>query len=396
MKPTTHSLQPTTVDLNALFACLALRERRLILRILYEQASSSITKTKLTAALGQEDTDQSTKENTDQSTIQLRLHHTHLPKLEDAGLIQSDGDELAATDHQAFEDTGLVDVIRGDTDEEPASIDTLFESLAHPRRRTVLDVLSHQLHPIHVETLAREVGASEQDTTEQQVSGDDVETILVSLHHNHLPRLADADLIEYDADEERVKYSGHPELRVPWMHSVLEPTFGESLTDTSESHELDTIEGLEQVVSYGQSQIQRAEQEVFCMLTHPDMLQAGCFTRVENAVERGVIVYLGTRDPSVREYVQESLPEVVLWEPSQNWLNLPVGGSSVGRLLMVDRETVMLGTVKDPLDGEIPEERAIVGEGADNALVVMIRQLLRPHLEAMDEQAEESEVNLPL
>ena len=112
-------------------------------------------------------------------------------------------------------------------------------------------------------------------------------------------------------------------------------------------------------------------------------------------MRRGVTVYLGTRDPTVREYVAENLPEIVLWEPSKDWLNLPVGGNSVGRLVVVDRESVMLGTVKEPVDGEIPEEKAILGDGEENALVVMIRQLLRPHLEEVDQQTDEAVAALP-
>jgi hypothetical protein len=61
---------------------------------------------------------------------------------------------------------------------------------------------------------------------------------------------------------------------------------------------------------------------------------------------------------------------------------------------MADREAVMLGTLEEPVEDETPAEKAIVGEGADNTLVVMIRQLLSAHLEDID--PEETETNLPV
>jgi DNA-binding transcriptional ArsR family regulator len=160
-----------------------------------------------------------------------RLHHVHLPKLETAGLIERDADRgtVSLAEHPAFRDAGIVDVIRGETTADADELDTLFGALDDPRRRAVLAVLSHQFGTIRSETLAREIGARERDTTERLVPAEDVQRILVSLYHVHLPILSEAGLIEHDPDEETVAYRGHPELRVPWMHSVFGPEFRSSL-----------------------------------------------------------------------------------------------------------------------------------------------------------------------
>jgi len=130
------------------------------------------------------------------------------------------------------------------------------------------------------------------------------------------------------------------------------------------------------------------------MFTHTDMLEAGCFSRIMDAVQRGVTVYLGTYDPTVREYVKEHVPEVTLWEPTTDWVNLPVEANRVGRLLLADREAVMLGTLKKPTEDGVPEEKALIGEGAENTLVVMIRQMLSTYLTQIDESAEAAEADL--
>lgn len=383
--------------LDGIFACLANGDRRRLLGILFDRRPDSMTRRDLASQFAREEN--SLADDPDQEVRQASadLHHDHLPKLEAAGLIDRDVDRgtVAITDHLAFRDPGIVDAIGNEWEGDPESLDALFGALADGRRRTILDVLSHQFQPIHTETLAREVGADERDVAEHEVPATDVEAILVSLRHVHLPTLADAGLIEYDPDDRTVSYEGHPELRVPWMHSVLVPGFRASLTGESDPGELGTIEGREDVISYGQSLGERAEKELFCMFTHRDMLEAGCFARIMDASRRGVDVYLGTYDPTIRDYVRENVPDVVIWEPRTDWLNLPVEGNRVGRLLLADREAVMLGTLKEGPGDDLPEEKALIGEGTDNTLVVMIRQMLSNHLERIDEQAGDAEVKLP-
>lgn len=381
------------------FRALADSTRRRLLGVLYGRAPDSVTQRDLATSLVPEN-----QEKRDDSQIadaveqmHISLHHVHLPHLEAAGLIEYDTDhgEVTIVDHPAFEDAGITRVVRGAFDAGPDSLDTLFAVLTNARRRTILDVLSHQLGPIHTETLAREIGAKEQGTTEAAVSPEDIQGIRLSLQHVHLPALVDAELVEYDAEERTVEYRGHPELRVPWMHSVFGPDFRASLTVESESAETGTIRGSEQVVSFGQSLIDRAENELFCMVTHTDLLQAGCLARVRDAADRGVDVYLGTRDETVREYVRENASEVILWEPEMNWINIPVDGNNVGRLVVADREAVMLGTLQERTDDGIRTEQALVGEGMDNALVVMLAQLLRPYLDQIDQDPETIEAQLP-
>lgn len=379
-------------NLDTVFTGLADRDRRCLLEILYGRSPEPVTRQELAenlASLDPPDQEQSVQESL------LLLQHVHLPKLEAAGLIEHDTDRgtVTFTDHPVFQDSDIMDILTGEVDTDPESVDALFRSLADFRRRTILDILSHQFHPIHVETLAREIGAVEHYTSESEVPIDEVERITVSLRHCHLPVLSDAGLIDYDREDQMVAHDGHPLLSVPWMHSVLKPDFRPSLTGESELQDVATIEGREEVISFGQYLGEHTEEELFCMFTHRDMLEAGCFSRIQEISRRGVTVYLGTFDPVVREYIQENAPEIVLWEPKMDWLNLPVDGNRVGRLVFSDREAVMLGTLKETEDGG-HWEKALVGKGMDNPLVVMIRQMLDANLE-QDDQKEDLGAQLP-
>lgn len=53
----------------------------------------------------------------------------------------------------------------------------------------------------------------------------------------------------------------------------------------------------------------------------------------------------------------------------------------------------MIGTLEEKTNEGIHKEQAITGEGADNALVVFLRQMLGSTLEQFDE--DELESNLP-
>lgn len=381
---------------TTLFECLAHGDRRRLLGIVHEHAPDPLTDRDL-ALLVTRSESPSTQDRTVEQTL-VSMHHVHLPKLEAAGLVDHVPEEgiVTTTDHPAFRDPAIVDLLTEDVDVGSSVVDALFESLVNARRRAILDVLSHQFQPIHTETLARELGARERGCCEAAVPSEAVEEILTTLLHRHLPKLADAGLIERDEAKGTVAYEGHPRLRVAWMHSVLDQEFRTSLTNGSPDDELGKIEGRENVISYGQSLGERAEDELFCLLTQNDMLEAGSIARFVDASLRGVDVYIGTPDPTVREYIRENAPAATLWTPDADWLDVPVEENRVGRLVVADREAVMLGTLETPTDGDVATEKAIIGEGAENTLVVMIHQLVNARLDTLAEQPTGFERTLPL
>ena len=82
------------------------------------------------------------------------------------------------------------------------------ELLLADRRRVALVILAERTDPFGIDELAAAVARRE---TELEADGDEmpsVERIAITLHHNHLPRIADANLVDYDPENQRIDPSG--------------------------------------------------------------------------------------------------------------------------------------------------------------------------------------------
>lgn len=76
------------------------------------------------------------------------------------------------------------------------------ERCADERRRLTLEVLANRVGPIGLEELAAAVA----DRAGFDGSAA-VERVALELHHDHLPRLADRGVLDYDPDRRRVEAS---------------------------------------------------------------------------------------------------------------------------------------------------------------------------------------------
>ncbi|MFC7079662.1 DUF7344 domain-containing protein [Halorussus caseinilyticus] len=76
------------------------------------------------------------------------------------------------------------------------SLDEIFETLAAERRRNALYVLYRRAEGITLSELAEEIAGAEDA---------DAERVATSLHHVHLPKLADVGVADYDPAAETVR-----------------------------------------------------------------------------------------------------------------------------------------------------------------------------------------------
>ena len=95
--------------------------------------------------------------------------------------------------------------------------DTLFSLLAAADRRRVLSTLIDGPDR-SVETLAQSIVGSQREQ-----ANDAVERCCIQLHHNHLPKLANEQLVEYDSTESSVTLTATIE-QVELIESVLDIT----------------------------------------------------------------------------------------------------------------------------------------------------------------------------
>lgn len=77
-------------------------------------------------------------------------------------------------------------------------VDQVLELLGDPRRRfTLYYLLSNEY--TNVDSLSLQIAAWEQSETVASVGEEGRQSVEISLYHNHLPRLADHDVVEFDS-----------------------------------------------------------------------------------------------------------------------------------------------------------------------------------------------------
>lgn len=81
-------------------------------------------------------------------------------------------------------------------------VDGLFDVLSHSRRRFVVAYLDQRSAPTAVADLAADLARWERDRPEPRGSDDGVAPRYLALYHVHLPRMAEAGMVEYDRESE--------------------------------------------------------------------------------------------------------------------------------------------------------------------------------------------------
>lgn len=96
----------------------------------------------------------------------------------------------------------------------------ILDALTHRRRRLILYYLHDRSGPVEADELARQILAWETNTTVGNITDGDCERVVTGLYHNHLPKLADAGMIEYDQEMLTVRWLDHVELPMTVLNSI--------------------------------------------------------------------------------------------------------------------------------------------------------------------------------
>lgn len=122
--------------------------------------------------------------------------------------------------------------------------------------------------------------------------------------------------------------------------------------------------------------VESADEEVVYMSVG-ELLTEEVVAALEGAADRGADVAVGDVSADVEHRVQEQVPAATTFETLWDWSTTPAG-----RLLMVDREAVLVGV----FDGKEADgrqlETAIWGRGETNGLVVVLRAMFTWQLDA--------------
>jgi DNA-binding transcriptional ArsR family regulator len=102
--------------------------------------------------------------------------------------------------------------LSGHVDVDSERLDAIFAVLAHRRRRYVVTLLWECDEAISLPDLADEIAVRENGNPISQISADYVKEVYLSLYHTHIPKLDDADIVEYVQEQDLVFTSAHTDL----------------------------------------------------------------------------------------------------------------------------------------------------------------------------------------
>ncbi|TYL39605.1 hypothetical protein CV102_04760 [Natronococcus pandeyae] len=83
-------------------------------------------------------------------------------------------------------------------------VSTIFGAFAHHRRRYALRGLRMHENPMSVADLADEVAIRENESPVTEIPAEEVKRVSLSLYHTHIPKLAAANLVQYDRERDSV------------------------------------------------------------------------------------------------------------------------------------------------------------------------------------------------
>jgi sugar-specific transcriptional regulator TrmB len=114
-----------------------------------------------------------------------------------------------------------------------------------------------------------------------------------------------------------------------------------------------------------------AESEVVFVIGHSSLLTADLVAALD-AVDPEIDLLIGTVTESLQDRVREAVPDAQTFVSGLGWLNDNGDDVAIGRLLLVDRSTILVST----FDADRAEEHAVFGGGFKNGLVVISRRLM--------------------
>lgn len=82
--------------------------------------------------------------------------------------------------------------------------DDLFDALSNERRRFVLACLRKHATPMALADVSEKLARREHDGDEGQIPSEVIRSTYLSLHHVHVPKLADVGLLHYNRERNTV------------------------------------------------------------------------------------------------------------------------------------------------------------------------------------------------
>ncbi len=200
---------------------------------------------------------------------------------------------------------------------------------------------------------------------------------LVEIQHSN-PQLFRAVPVEEAVESLHEQY----ESRIETLQDALEGLEPADREDEALTQQVWGLSGAETIANRTRKLVGEATDEVVIVVGTEDLLTDDLLDALADAT-RDVDVVVGAATESSRDRLREAVPAARVFVSNLDWLAENGDGqqTAIGRLLMVDRETILVSSI-EPVDAS---ELAVFGQGSGNGLVVLARRLLESGHPATDE-----------
>ncbi|MCU4719593.1 TrmB family transcriptional regulator [Halapricum hydrolyticum] len=192
---------------------------------------------------------------------------------------------------------------------------------------------------------------------------------LVEIHHSSPQRFRAVSIAEA-TETLRDQY----EARVERLQNALDTIEVVEQDDESPVQKVWSMVGQEAIENRTNGLINKASDEVVLVLGDQSLLTPELVDTL-NAVDDDIELIVGALGEPLQEQIRDAVPNATTFVSGLEWLqgvNDTQDETAIGRLLMVDRSTLLVSSIMP----ESKEERAIFGEGFGNGLVVVSRRLM--------------------
>ncbi|RQG91779.1 TrmB family transcriptional regulator [Natrarchaeobius chitinivorans] len=204
---------------------------------------------------------------------------------------------------------------------------------------------------------------------------------LVEIQHSN-PQQFWAVPIDEGAETLRQEYESRTKTLIEAVEGINPVPAGD---DEEVSHEVWALTGQTAIATRTQQFIDGAGEEIMFVVGREEVLTKELVTHLQAAQETGITVVVGTVSEHLRETVQEALPDAHVFVSELEWLkNNPTDSTddtTISRLILIDRNTILVSSVHEGASNAAETERAVFGRGFTNGLVVIARRLMATGLE---------------
>lgn len=164
------------------------------------------------------------------------------------------------------------------------------------------------------------------------------------------------------------------EARVDRLHDALDSVETVDTDDDVPVQEIWAMTGQDAIENRMGQLVEDATDEVVLVIGDDSLLTEDLVDTL-NQLSTGVDLLVGALTESLQDEIQTAVPDAKTFVSGLEWLhgeNSTVNDTAIGRLLLVDRSTILVSSILP----DSKEEQAIFGVGFGNGLVVIARRLM--------------------